>query len=58
MPPVTVTVELAIGTPIMGGWCSTCLLASLIRNPLWQLTPRGMTLLSVAEVCNREGKLR
>jgi hypothetical protein len=58
MPPTTVSVELAIGTPITGGWCSTCLLSSLVRIPLWQVTQRGMTLLSVAEVCNREGKLR
>jgi hypothetical protein len=58
MPPCTVTVHLVVGEPVLGGWCLTCLLPSLARVPPWQLSRRGMSLVSVMEACDREGTVR
>ncbi len=58
MPPSTVTVHLAIGSPVTGGWCPTCLLPSLIRVPIWQLSARGMDLLRIVEACQDHNGVR
>ena len=58
MPPCSVTVQLVVGEPILGGWCPTCLLPSLARVPLWELSRWGMSLVSVLEACDEEGTVQ
>lgn len=43
---------------VAGGWCQPCLLPSLIRVPLFILSPRGVSLWQVIEACTEDGSHR
>lgn len=46
---VTITVE--AGEPILGLWCETCLLPSLVTVPVSALSHAGVTDLGFVEAC-------
>src|SRR6266699_5305715 len=43
------------GDPVTGGWCVVCGLPSLIRVPLYVLSPRGVSLWRSVEGCAEDG---
>ena len=48
-------IQIAPGDPVSGGWCEPCMLPSLIRIPIFVLSPRGVSLWQVIEFCSEHG---
>lgn len=53
-----VVMRLQPGDMVTGGWCQPCALPSLARVPLYVLSPRGVSLWQVIEICAEEGTHR
>jgi hypothetical protein len=43
------------GELVTGGWCQPCALPSLVRVPVYVLSPRGVSLWQIIEVCVEDG---
>lgn len=52
-----IVVQLTPGEPVTGGWCDPCALPSLVRLPIYQLRPQGVSLIDVVQVCEEHGGL-
>jgi hypothetical protein len=43
------------GDPVAGGWCPTRLLPSVVRVPLYVLSPPGVSLWQIIQGCAEHG---
>jgi hypothetical protein len=52
---LVLALKLMPGDPVTGGWWVVCGLPSLIRVPLYVLSPRGVSLWRIIEACVEDG---
>ena len=48
-------VQMQVGDLVTGGWCVVCALSSLVRVPIYVLSPRGISLWEIIEACTVDG---
>jgi len=48
-------VHMQPGDLVTGGWCVVCVLPSLVRLPVYVLSPRGVSLWQIIEACTEDG---
>lgn len=51
----SVVIQVEAGRPVLGLWCDTCLLPSVVEVPLLHLTSTGVGLIGTVRKCMQDG---